>query len=97
MVEVAAYQPQQSVLKRHCGQRQTACIRYISDPQRSQTVRSSAGPADGAARKAEITGVMISWGFGLEISATFLIIWGQTPGSDRREIGADGNDTVVWS
>ena len=41
----AAYQPQQSVLNRHAGQRQTACIRYISAPQRSQTVRSSSARA----------------------------------------------------
>ena len=33
-----AYHPQQSVLKRQAGQRQTACIRYISAPQRSQSV-----------------------------------------------------------
>lgn len=37
------YQPQQSVLKPHAGQRQTACMRYISAPQRSQSVFSSAG------------------------------------------------------
>ena len=36
------YQPQQSVLKPHSGQRQTACIRYISAfPQRSQSIASS--------------------------------------------------------
>jgi len=37
------YHPQQSVLKPHAGHRQTACIRYISFPQRSQSVFSSAG------------------------------------------------------
>ena len=37
------YQPQQSVLKPQAGQRQTACMRYISAPQRSQSILSSAG------------------------------------------------------
>jgi hypothetical protein len=38
------YQPQQSVLNPHSGQRQTACIRYISAlPQRSQIMESLAG------------------------------------------------------
>lgn len=37
------YQPQQSVLKPQAGQRQTACIRNISEPQRSQTTADSAG------------------------------------------------------
>jgi hypothetical protein len=38
------YQPQQSVLKPHSGQRQTACIRYISAlPQRSQIILSVSG------------------------------------------------------
>jgi len=35
------YHPQQSVLKPHAGQRQTACMRYISAPQRSQGILSS--------------------------------------------------------
>jgi hypothetical protein len=35
------HQPQQSVLNPQAGQRQTACIRYISAPQRSQSVFSS--------------------------------------------------------
>ena len=34
------HQPQQSVLKRHSGQRHTACIRNISAPQRSHTTAS---------------------------------------------------------
>jgi hypothetical protein len=34
------YQPQQSVLKRQPGQRQTACIRYISAPHRSHSIFS---------------------------------------------------------
>jgi hypothetical protein len=34
------YQPQQSVLKPHWVQRQTACMRYISAPQRSHRVLS---------------------------------------------------------
>jgi len=37
------HQPQQSVLKPHCVQRQTACMRYISAPQRSQRIGSSFG------------------------------------------------------
>jgi hypothetical protein len=41
----SAYQPQQSVLKPHAGQRQTACIRYISAfPHRSQIIFSSSAP-----------------------------------------------------
>jgi hypothetical protein len=36
------YHPQQSVLNPHSGQRQTACIRYISAlPHRSQIIASS--------------------------------------------------------
>src|SRR5688500_1564479 len=36
------YQPQQSVLKPHAGQRQTACMRYISAlAHRSQIIASS--------------------------------------------------------
>jgi hypothetical protein len=36
------HHPQQSVLKPQAGQRQTACIRYISAlPHRSQTIASS--------------------------------------------------------
>jgi len=35
-----AYQPQQSVLKLHAEQRQTACIRYMSAPHRSQSTLS---------------------------------------------------------
>ena len=34
------YQPQQSVLKPQAEQRQTACMRYISAPQRSQSILS---------------------------------------------------------
>lgn len=34
------YQPQQSVLNPHAEQRQTACIRYISAPQRSHNILS---------------------------------------------------------
>jgi hypothetical protein len=37
---MSIYQPQQSVLKRHLGQRQTACIRNMSVPQRSHTTVS---------------------------------------------------------
>src|SRR5437868_14723322 len=37
----AAYQPQQSVLNPQSGQRQTACMRYISAPQRSHSVLSA--------------------------------------------------------
>jgi hypothetical protein len=55
----AAYQPQQSVLKRQAGQRQTACMRYISAPHRSHIVRLSsagAGPAFRADRMGVIGG-----------------------------------------
>jgi len=52
-LEPVHHQPQQSVLNRQAGQRQTACMRYISTPQRSQVILSSAGAMgvrDGAAR-----------------------------------------------
>ncbi|HYU78913.1 MAG TPA: hypothetical protein VEK56_08000 [Vicinamibacterales bacterium] len=52
------YQPQQSVLKRHAGHRQTACIRYISAPHRSHDIFSSALDAAGDLSSAELTGVM---------------------------------------
>jgi hypothetical protein len=34
------YHPQQSVLNPHAGQRQTACMRYISALQRSHNIAS---------------------------------------------------------
>jgi len=46
-VRVERYHPQQSVLKPHEGQRQTACMRYISAPHRSHSVGASA-PGVGA-------------------------------------------------
>ncbi len=42
-VKAIHYQPQQSVLNRQEGQRQTACMRYMSAPQRSHFIASSAG------------------------------------------------------
>jgi hypothetical protein len=42
-MELWIYQPQQSVLYRHDGHRQTACIRNISAPQRSHRTLSSPG------------------------------------------------------
>jgi hypothetical protein len=50
------YHPQQSDLKPHAGHRQTACMRYISAPQRSHGV---AGSAAGAAASADLMGVMV--------------------------------------
>jgi hypothetical protein len=55
-VQTIHHQPQQSVLKRHDGQRHTACMRYISAPQRSHFIASSAA-AGGRAPRAETTGV----------------------------------------
>jgi hypothetical protein len=43
------YHPQQSVLNPHAGQRHTACMRYISAPQRSHRVFSIRGGAGEAA------------------------------------------------
>jgi hypothetical protein len=43
------YQPQQSVLKPHDEQRQTACIRYISAAQRSHSILSFSEVCAGAA------------------------------------------------
>ena len=40
MSRVESYQPQQSVLKPQAGQRHTACMRYISEPQRSHSILS---------------------------------------------------------
>jgi hypothetical protein len=39
------YHPQQSVLNPHDGHRQTACMRYMAAPQRSQTVGGSPAAA----------------------------------------------------
>jgi len=46
---MSRYQPQQSVLNPQLGQRQTACMRNISVPQRSHATASDAffGAADG--------------------------------------------------
>jgi hypothetical protein len=45
-LRVEDYHPQQSVLKPQAGQRQTACIRYISAaPHRSQIILSLVGAA----------------------------------------------------
>jgi hypothetical protein len=42
------YHPQQSVLNPQHAQRQTACMRYISAPQRSQSVGASDAGAGGS-------------------------------------------------
>ena len=57
LTAMPGYQPQQSVLKRHAGQRHTACMRYISAPQRSHKRHSSSADA-GVARNADSTGVI---------------------------------------
>jgi protein-L-isoaspartate(D-aspartate) O-methyltransferase len=54
-VRLERYHPQQSVLKPQDGHRQTACMRYISAPQRSQSVFAS--PL-GAADRADLSGVI---------------------------------------
>src|SRR5262245_35804061 len=64
-VQAFHYQPQQSVLNLQAGQRHTACIRYISAPQRSHFIESSAG-CDNDLLRAETTGVTISRGEFLE-------------------------------
>ena len=51
-IEDGHHQPQQSVLNPQLGQRQTACMRYISAPQRSQRTFS-----DSAAARAVFVGV----------------------------------------
>jgi hypothetical protein len=51
-----AYHPQQSVLKPHAGQRQTACMRYISASQRSHSIASL---VDAAAVSAVLSGVIV--------------------------------------
>ena len=51
------YQPQQSVLNPHAGHRQTACMRNISAPHRSQQIASRFGaPASGVAGDAARAG-----------------------------------------
>jgi hypothetical protein len=68
-VKAIHYQPQQSVLKRQDGQRHTACMRYMSAPQRSHFMASSA--AGGIAPRADTTGVTINlWGE-LTVGGTF--------------------------
>ncbi len=62
-VETFHYHPQQSVLNRQEGQRQTACMRYMSAPQRSHFIASAAGDA-GAAWSADTIGVTIRRGTG---------------------------------
>lgn len=56
--------PQQSVLNRHAGHRHTACMRYISAPQRSQVVRVSGVSEDGRRLSAETMGVIRGFGGG---------------------------------
>ena len=63
-MEAIHYQPQQSVLKRQEGHRQTACMRYISAPQRSHFIASSFDAAGGAL-SAETIGLTTSGGNGL--------------------------------
>ncbi len=73
---MAIYQPQQSVLNPHCGQRQTACIRNISAPQRSQRTLSEAGAGCDLAEDAIGTGfcgsdiARIIWRRGTKISTS---------------------------
>jgi hypothetical protein len=62
-VETFHHQPQQSVLNRQDGQRHTACMRYMSAPQRSHFIASPAG--DGADFSAETIGVTTRRGTGL--------------------------------
>ena len=50
-VEAFHHQPQQSVLNRQEGQRQTACMRYMSAPQRSHFVASSGRAQGGLQRR----------------------------------------------
>src|SRR5262245_37022276 len=78
MTLVRAYQPQQSVLNRQLGQRQTACMRYISAPQRSHKVRASS-LGGGVARSADRIGVMGGKGRGSAIAAIIANGPGPTP------------------
>ena len=54
------YHPQQSVLNPHPVHRQTACILYISAPQRSHTIWSSFGSHFGGP-SADLIGVICSF------------------------------------
>ena len=63
-VENVHHHPQQSVLQPQAGQRQTACMRYISSPHRSQSVlstfgelRSTLSGVDGSTAGAALSGV----------------------------------------
>jgi hypothetical protein len=62
-METFHHHPQQSVLNRQDGQRQTACMRYISAPHRSHFIASSP-VAVGVVFNAEAIGVTISRGTG---------------------------------
>jgi hypothetical protein len=54
-VEDDHYQPQQSVLNPHDAQRQTACMRYMSAPQRSHNVLSSPHAVAASADEIRVT------------------------------------------
>ena len=73
------YQPQQSVLNPQVGQRQTACIRYISAPQRSQRTLSGWG--------ARLVGIGDGISEGLRVSGMRGIIR-QTRGIGKHEDSA---------
>lgn len=74
------YQPQQSVLYPQEGQRQTACMRYISAPQRSQRVLSGTGVAG------EFTEVIgLAGGRGGTASDTAVIIAQRFSGTPLRQ------------
>ena len=82
------YQPQQSVLKRQAGQRQTACIRYISAPHRSHFTASALSELTGA-RRADTTGVRISLGEGSDIGPDYIEVRALAIG-DQNQYGIFG-------
>jgi len=80
------HHPQQSVLKPHDAQRQTACMRYISAPHRSHSILSTFGelrPAlSGVMGRAGGGGVgsdMADYGYKRTIAASNLTGQGKSP------------------
>jgi hypothetical protein len=62
------YHPQQSVLNPHEGHRHTACIRYISAPQRSQTVGGSPAAALVGDVRSGVIGLPDEWTCSLRVA-----------------------------
>ena len=87
---VEDYHPQQSVLKPHAAQRQTACMRYMSPLHRSQSILSSWGTGVGDVPSAEGIFSGVARGRGSGGSGMTAIICNQSPGRALLAIGKNG-------